>query len=225
MSRRRVEQLALFEGSKRPSVVSSQARVNTRKSPGSKSAARSSSPAPKPWACVVLAVDTARISGWALYVVGKRVDSGEVDTLKAHALDSLVEWARDLAEVQEKAPAVLVLEAPWGGSTDVVAALGAARERWESAWRKAELPRGRVVRVRPSTWRSAVLGRGSIGMPRDQVRAFERNVASALVGRKVGEDEAPAILIGHWASFAGVVGTAIGKRAQRRSLREWTSNS
>lgn len=220
MKRRRWHQLAMFDATRGEArVVKPLTRATTRPR------GKTELPAPKPWAAVVLAVDTARISGWALFVVGKRVDSGEVDTLKAHALTSIVEWAVDLAELQARAPVVLVLEAPWGGSATVVAALGAARERWEAAWRKAKQARGRVVRVRPSTWRAAVLGRATVGMPRDQVRALEQHVASALVGKKLGEDEAPAVLIGRWASFAGAVGTAIGKRAQRRSLREWTSNS
>jgi hypothetical protein len=189
-------------------------------------AARSRRPAlaPKPWACVVLGVDTAARSGWCIAVSGKRVDSGELDTLDTPELERVVRWAIDLGRLGGLR-VVLVLEAPWGGSVAVVAALGVARERWERAWRDAGQTVRRVVRVNPSSWRAAVLGRGAIGLERQAVRALEQTVARRLVGRELGADESAAVLIARWGAQAGAVGKAIGKRAQRRSLREWTSNS
>jgi hypothetical protein len=79
-----------------------------------------------------------------------------------------------------------------------------------------------VVRVMPSTWRSAVLGRATVGMEREAIRALEQRVAAVLVGGAVGPDEAPAVLIAHWASHAGKVGKAIGARARKASLKSWT---
>jgi hypothetical protein len=184
-----------------------------------------STPSPKPWQAVVLAVDTARHAGWSIWSSGKLADSGELDTLDAEAvLDQIVANALDQAE-QSKAPAVLVLEAPYGGSVDVVSALGAARERWLRAWRCAGQSRGRVVKVTPSSWRAAVLGSRWVGVERELVRAHEQRVARALASHVVGSDEAPAILIGKWASHAAAVGRVIGVRAQRRSLRVWTGKA
>src|SRR4029077_3348650 len=69
------------------------------------------SPAPRPWACVVLGIDTAARSGWAIAVSGARVDSGEVDTLDTAEVERVVRWAVDLARVGGLR-VVLCLEAP-----------------------------------------------------------------------------------------------------------------
>jgi hypothetical protein len=104
-----------------------------------------------------------------------------------------------------------------------VAGLGAARERWLRAWRELATGHvGKVVTVQPGTWRAAVLGPQSIGMERDQVREQEQLVARAFVGRDVGPDEAPAILIGRWGAQAGELGKHLGKRAKAASLAAWT---
>ncbi len=187
----------------------------------SRRATTTEAPAPRPWLAVVLGIDTARQSGWAISVSGRRVDSGECDTLDAASLTHVVRWAVDLGEVANL-PVALVLEQPWGGDPRIVAALGAARERWLRAWRDADQAKARVVLVSPSTWRGPVLGRGWVSAPREQVRAQEQLVARALVGREVGGDEAAAVLIARWASHAGAVGRAIGKRASKASLRSWT---
>jgi hypothetical protein len=171
----------------------------------------------------VLGVDTAAQSGWAIAVSGKRVDSGELSTLDTPELERVVRWAVDLGRVGGLR-VVLVLEAPWGGSVAVVAALGVARERWERAWRDAGQTVRRVVRVNPSTWRAAVLGRGAIGMERDAVRALEQSVARRLVGKELGADESAAVLIARWGAQAGEVGRAIGKRGQRESMKQWQSD-
>lgn len=203
-------------------------RANTRRK-----ADGSAAPAPKPWLAAVLAVDTARRSGWALGVCGTHVDSGEVDTFDEQTLELIVDNALErvrfervradvLAGDAPRLPLVLVLEAPWGGRPDIVAALGAARERWLRAWRTREQALGRVVYVQPSTWRGPVLGRAWVSASRERVREHERRVAAALVGHFVGPDEAPAILIARWAAHAARVGDAIGKRASDASLRAWT---
>jgi hypothetical protein len=176
-------------------------------------------PAPKPWLCTVLAVDTASRSGWALSRDGALRDSGEVETLNEAALGLIVRNAVELSE--GTASLVLVLETPWGGSAEIVSALGAARERWSRAWRAHGLTQRRVVLVSPSTWRAAVLGGKWASARRELVRAHEQRVARALVGYDVGADEAPAILIARWAAHTARVGRAIGPRGRRASLRAW----
>lgn len=196
-------------------LVTPMARAATRKSASAKP-----TPAPAPWLAVVLAVDTATVSGWAISVNGQRVDSGEIHTHDTAGLDARVAWAVNLGELA-RVPVVLVLEAPWGGDVRIVTALGAASERWLRAWRDAGQAGGRVVRVMPSTWRSAVLGRVNHGMRRDEIRAVEQAAAERLARRPVGPDEAPAILIARWGSHAAKVGAAIGVRAVRASLKSW----
>jgi hypothetical protein len=179
----------------------------------------------------VLAVDAARRSGWAISVCGHLQESGELDTLDEALIERIVLNALEYVERVEL-PLVLVLESPWGGSVAVVSALGAARERWLRAWRKAGQAMTRVVPVTASTWRGPVLGAEWVSAPRDVVRAHERRVAQVIaaanVARRalpVGDDEAPAILIARWASHAARVGRAIGKRAAKASLRAWTTGA
>jgi len=186
-----------------------------------RSRTKAPSPAPLPWDAVVLGIDTARRSGWAIAVQGKRVDSGELDTLDAGEVQRVVAWAVSLGALG-RLPVVLVLEAPWGGSVSVVAALGAARERWMAAWRACGQSPRRVVRVQASTWRCGVLGRVTAGMEREAVRALEQSVANRLAGKALGPDEAPACLIAYWGGWAGQVGKVIGVRARKASLRKWT---
>lgn len=175
-----------------------------------------------PWDAVLLAVDTARRSGWCVSVQGKRVESGEVDTEQQSAtLDNLVLWALRLGDTGGL-PVVLVLEKAWGGNTSMLQSLGGARERWLRPWRDAGQARGRVVLVNPATWRSAVLGGYWATAKRDNVRVHEQLVAKHLKGSPAGPDEAAAILIARWGSHAAVVGKALGKRAIKASLRAWS---
>lgn len=213
--RSRSQQLDLFgEDDKRPPTPLS--RATARK--GSKSFA---APAPRPWLCVVLAVDTARRSGWCIGARGARVDSGEVSVEDEPTIAQIVANAVELAS-SAQLPCVLVLEAPWGGSVAVVTALGVSRGAWLRAWKRAGQALARVVSVTPSGWRGPVLGAAWVSAPRAAVRAHEQRTAHALVGHPVGEDEAPAIWIARWAAHAAQVGRAIGKRAQKASLRAWT---
>lgn len=192
----------------------------------SASRARKGPPAvPRPWPCVVLAVDTARVSGWSIWVQGKYAQSGEFDTLNASEIERVVSAGALLAEAGD-VPYVLVLEKPWGGNVTVVAALGAARERWLSAWRKLAVGNvGKVVTVAVPTWRARVLGGNTIGMKRDQVRPIEQAAALGLKGARpgvsvggVGPDEAPAVCIGKWATHAGELAKHMGKRIQRKAM-------
>jgi len=182
---------------------------------------RSEAPAPMPWHCVVLAVDTAALSGWSVRVAGRQAEFGEVDTLDTAAVSHIVRWAVRKAD-RVRMPLVLVLEAPWGGKPWVLVALGQARERWLYAWRLAEQPAAKVVRVKPNVWRGPVLGRRFVGAKRAEVRAQEQTIASAMVGEPVGGDEAAALLIGRWAERSAKVGQVIGTKARAASLRAWT---
>lgn len=190
------------------------------------SVGRGPSPVPHPWPCVVLAVDTARVSGWSIWAQGKYAQSGELDTLNEGTLRNVVASAVQLAEVCD-VPCVLVLEKPWGGNVTVVAALGAARERWQAAWRSlATGDKSKVVLVAPVTWRARVLGKHTVRMKRDDVRPAEQAMGLQLKGARpgamvggIGLDEAPAVCIGYWATHAGELAKCLGKRIQRKVVR------
>lgn len=187
-------------------------------------------PAPRPWECVVLGVDTARVSGWSIWLRDKCERSGQLDTLRDPDLIwDVVRMAIRLAS-DHGVPCVLVLEKPYGGNVHVVAALGAAAERWLAAWRRVALDVGhvgKVVRVQPGTWRAAVIGKEAHGLERDQVRLVEQRIARGILhlpqGAVIGEDEAPGVLIGCWGSRAGEVGQVLSKKAQKQSLKAWTA--
>jgi hypothetical protein len=177
-------------------------------------------PAPKPWLAAVLAIDTAAMSGWSVRVAGTQHEFGEVDTTDASAVLEIVQWAIKRAALVA-VPLALVLEQPWGGPVSTIAGLGEAHERWKRAWRDCGQAQGRIVRVHVSEWRAVVLGGHWVSAPREEVRPYEQGVATIMVGQEVGPDEAPAILIGHWASMAAKVGRAIGRRAVQASRLAW----
>lgn len=183
-----------------------------RRAAGARRGAASARPAAlHPWPAVVLAVDTAALSGWSVWVSGRLERFGEADTLDAAALSEIVVWARWHA-VEKRLGLAMVLEAAWGGTVPTLLALGAAAERWRVAWRAAGLGEAQVVKVQPSVWRRAVLGPEWASAPRAEVRAHEQAIASAMVRERVSADEAPAILIGRWAERAAAVGGVLRRR-------------
>ena len=177
-----------------------------------------------PWHCVILAVDTAARSGWALRLAGQHQAFGEVDTLDTDSVSAIVQCATRKAELVHM-PVVLVLEAPWGGSVWTITGLGQARERWLHAWRLAGQSARRVVSVQPAIWRAAVLGRRYASTPRDETRAYEQQSARWMIGERTRADESAAIGIGWWAAHAAQVGKVIGKRARAASRLKWEGAS
>lgn len=167
-----------------------------------------------PLPCVVLAVDTAARSGWAV-LVGQDdyLAWGEADTLDEPALDHIVRWAAAQAQCRSL-PLVLVLEQPWGGPMPIVLSLGGARERWLRAWRTCGFV-NRVVSVQPAVWRAPVLGKGWARAPRDDVRRHEQGVAAMIVGERCRGDEAVAILVAKWAMRAAAVAQVLPRPAGR----------
>lgn len=169
----------------------------------------------RPWAAVILSVDTATLSGWSIRTAGTQREIGEVDTVRESELQHIVRWAMRAAR-ELGWPLVLVLERPWGGTHAVVESLGAARERWLKVWRDCGQPKSRVVRVHVATWRAVMLGRHWLKAKREHVRAYEKCLAEGFLGEELGHDESAAVLIGMWAERAAVVGQLIGARRRRR---------
>jgi len=176
-------------------------------------------PSALPWPCVVLGVDTARRSGWAVRCRGVLRYSGEVDTTRAANVREVIELAGQVADAA-RLPLVLVLERAYGGKAFVLVALGQARERWLGPWVELGYRRSHVVSVLPATWRARVLGRQHAIARREEVRAVEmqaaRRMVAVMLTDELGADEAAAILISHWATYAGEVGAVLGERKGRR---------
>jgi hypothetical protein len=180
-------------------------------------------PAPKPWEAVIVPVDAARMSGWAIGARGDLLESGEHDTerfpeLTLGVIERAVAWGEhyDL-------PVVMVLEFMWGGRVNATVGCAIACDRWRAAWRACGQARGRMGRVQPKQWRGPVLGTQWAHAQRDEVRPVEQRVACSIARRtNIGQDEAPAICMHYWASRAPMVGLLIGKVAAAASLRAWT---
>jgi hypothetical protein len=155
-----------------------------------------------PHACVVLAIDTAHNSGWAIRESPGR---GAPDRLIAYGeLD--VTSVRDMYQVCAAAargaiaanlPAILVLESPWGGTRRTVESLSRSAGRWLACW--GLTGQSAYMDVQPSAWRTAVLGAQWAHAKRDIVRAYEQRVAAAEVGTVTRPDESAAILISSFA--------------------------
>jgi hypothetical protein len=224
MARRRAQQTALFAEEhwlRTSKPVSPQARAMCVK-PGR---TKREAPAPKPWEAVILAVDTAKNSGWSSWADGRIEGSGELDTDNDAALRELCGLVATNARAYGRT-AVLVLEFWWGGNAQVCAGLHVHCDRWTRAWKAAGESLDRVVKVQPGQWRGPVLGSWSVGKRSAEVCKAELATAQGIVGRNdVGSDEAPAILIGRWASYAPQVGDVIGKRARDKSMKAWTGGA
>ena len=169
---------------------------------------RKPKPAPSmvPHAAVVMSVDTAELSGWAITVCGKLVAYGEIDMLE-NVKAAIAACAESVRFGADRLPVVMVYEKPFGGTNQ-----GAYVGAWKMAWRAAGGVAKRVVGVYPSTWRARVLGHGAVGAKREQVRAMEVRAASVIAGRVTGPDESPAIMIGQWGARCGEVREKLPRR-------------
>jgi hypothetical protein len=167
---------------------------------------------------VVLAVDTARRSGHATGIEGKRIGSGACD-IYSPIVDEVVLAALNVAD-NHALPAVLVLERTVhytgkgqrrGAGAGV--GLGAAIGVWKSAWVRNGGVKSRVVTVAPNVWRPRVLGHGMGQASREDARVAELQYARAVTGRyDVDADEAAAICILAWAWRAPEVLKVLPKR-------------
>jgi len=153
-----------------------------------------------PHQCVVLSVDPGERSGWAIFLRGIDIDSGEVSASSVRVIANIIFSAREIAHARNL-PLVLVRERPFGGRMGMNSS-GASRV-WKAFWDSSGVVKSRSVTVYPSTWRSKVLGRGWGNKPRDVVRPEEQRVAKMIAGMAtVGADEAAAICLGRWATHA-----------------------
>lgn len=184
-------------------------------------------PSYEPWPCVLITVDTAERSGWAITVRGKSVEWGEVDMLRPErstwlpaaaicpvATASSVCALAALLGAQHKLPLVLVYELPFGGQYQ-----GGWSGSWKAAFMAAGGVKSRMRGVQASCWRARVTGLGQatrdVARRGDMARA-QREVA-AIHGAadwtkvELGGDEAAALCMAVYARHAGEVGKLLPK--------------
>lgn len=165
-----------------------------------------------PHNCIILAVDPAETSGWAIFEDGHlrlcgrcKSPSQQLDSIVMRAVEISLVANRTLVMVGEKwAPYVTANLAPYWKPWD-----------WALAGIKQEMtlrPAPKVVRVNVSTWRSKIFG-GKVG--RDVAKQMACECARQWYGLNISEEEhdmAEAIMIGRWATLAPEVFQVIPKR-------------
>jgi hypothetical protein len=184
-----------------------------------------------PHDCVILAIDPAKDSGWAILPP----PSSSIDPMSRHGEGShlvAVTLAKEVA-VRTRRPLVVAAETWTTGDREqdrrmkaaVLLGLGAAWERWLAAFDKIGLPKSRIVRVNVATWRSKIIG-GPMNRTSEEWKEAARQVATgrfpvldrashALFEPKLDDNEADALCIALWARQAGPVGEAVKKAGKR----------
>jgi hypothetical protein len=195
-------------------------------------------PSVQPWRVVVLGVDVAKRSGWAIMHAGLLLESGEANKDRGAELLRVCGVALMHAE-KRSVPCVLVLERPPnrvhpGRQASTLIGLGAARQAWEMAWRTQGGVCRRVVHVLPVTWRSALGIRDQSKTGGLTVAEHERERARVHIQKRaraagqvvpewsaivVGADEAPGICIAEWGSRAGEVGAVLPEKLRQVAAR------
>lgn len=169
-------------------------------------------PSHYPWACVILAVDTGRKSGYSIWVGGKLLSFGEANTGPR-----VCEIVRDVIGLQyADFLAVMVLEYhPWSGLGAAAAGLAASRKEWSIAWEQAGGAKKRNIKVHLATWRAAL----RIPLrPKSAAQQGEMALARMKLRAHASQDEAAAYGIGLWATHAGEVGAVLTPKARERRV-------
>jgi len=176
--------------------------------------------------CAILAVDPGESSGWAVWLCGE---------LRAHGpavlpIDRQLGVTRAFSIARTHAVPLIVVAEKWNAimrgrgaprlSTDTLTGLGAHWGRWleqldihggytlgRSKWPK-------IVRVLPTTWQPAMLGRGRSEQLKSAsvTRATAQCHAHGLDRAPADDNVADAICIGEWACKATEVGALLPKR-------------
>lgn len=180
-----------------------------------------------PHNAVMLGVDPGQRAGWAVMYMGELVVHGCVRDTRKDAVamrDRAVKYALDVAEgasIGQGAPVpVMVAIEKFGHGMGARGVFGsrtlAGIERnvgsWVDAAIRAGIPRGRIVRVFPQTWRYAVLGRGNGSHEQMAALATSYVITRFDLADAPSEDECAAIGIACWMLRAKEVEAAMPKR-------------
>lgn len=178
---------------------------------------------------VILAVDPAATSGWAIFDCGLYYASGVAAT--AFERGAALELLNDVAPHRRRVPAnLLVVVEDWrigrrprrkGDGTDsgnwsptTLVRMGESRGRWLERAASAGIPEAQIVHVEPPTWRAVLAG-----MPRrsgEQAKASAVQLVRMRFSNQVeDENEAEAVCIALWAQHAPEVSQALATAARR----------
>jgi hypothetical protein len=164
--------------------------------------------------CVVLGLDTATCSGWAIRDRGKLIVYGEHNL---YTEIGLIETEKVIAECIASSyhdrptrarPIVVVSERSWGGH------MGRGETKafgyWLHALLSQRIPYRRIVQAYPSQWRAVVLPKGGATAEREDVRRAEQALAIELTNDpNIGGDASAAVLISLWGAKAGEIKAVI----------------
>jgi len=162
-----------------------------------------------PIACILLALDTANVTGWAIRVCGLIESHGQHKLYTDDGMKSTDEVLSKLAQLRNATglPIAVVSERSWGGYMGQGATMGFGY--WVHALRGIGVRMKRFQEVYPASWRAVILP-GFHDAERSIVREEEQRKACAMVNaNRLGDDEAPAILISEWGAYAGEVAERI----------------
>jgi hypothetical protein len=160
-------------------------------------------PTASPLAAALVALDSAKCTGYATYLAGRLWDYGEVDARKPAARARVFSDAIGAAYMRGL-PVGAVIEVPYGGYQAAALSLHATAMSWRETWLSTGLPIERCIERTAGEWRKRLLG-SKLG--REQARRLEMHLATqvalrdlgpercALKGR-IGPDAAAAICIG-----------------------------
>lgn len=190
---------------------------------------------PSPHPCVVLGIDPAASSGWAVHTPDASVREHGVRPSRIHTSS----WARDRAERMEaietarlaaghrELPLIVVAE-DWQSGHMPALAYGGLREQW-GRWADAieghlgDVP---IVRVLCQTWRAGLglrpfIDASVLARPKkERDRAAWKRAAVVAVkarfGLDVNDDEAEGICVATWGAHSQQVADVLAPKKRRR---------
>jgi hypothetical protein len=171
--------------------------------------------APSPFPVVILGIDPGQSSGFAISEAGKIRIAGTCSHDDGLTMAGIVAEAHAMA-ADAGIPCVIVAE-KWsaGGwlSTDTLLGLGASWGAWRSVLLDARVPKKRIVRVLPQTWRAGLgLKRARDGDDVESWKATTRRFVSEACGLNLEHDASDAVGIALWGACAPGTVLALGKR-------------
>jgi hypothetical protein len=173
-----------------------------------------------PMRAVLLNLDAAQRTGFALFLDGTLREYGALNALDPDARRAVLREAMHTAEVRAR-PLALICEAPFGGHLSAALSLTATVALWRDSWKQLRQPPGTFLEITVGQWRRALFGRH--GLSRKQARELEQHAARARACAdmpfrahyRIDADAAAAICMGQVTARAGGVLEALRSQLTR----------